>query len=72
MNNYELEDLREHIRELESRVKFMETRMNGEPGQCGLLLKMDILWKLLAGFMVSLFGWLGVKLAPVLSNIFQP
>lgn len=56
------EELSRRVEELENRVKELEVIVLGERGTYGLVLKVDVLWKILAGVVVALCGWFGIRL----------
>lgn len=54
---------------MDSRMKTLEATVNGERGNYGLTLKVDILWKILTGCVVSVCGWIGIKASNFLTKI---
>lgn len=62
-------EIQRRVEQLEAEVKELKTIVMGERGTYGLVLKVDVLWKILAGVVVALCGWFGVRLQNLLSKL---
>lgn len=67
MSNHE--ELLRRVEQLEARTKELESIVTGERGAYGLVLKVDVLWKILAGVVVALCGWFGIRLQNLISKL---
>lgn len=63
------EELHRRVEQLETRIKELENIVTGERGTYGLVLKVDVLWKILAGVVVALCGWFGIRLQNLLGKL---
>ncbi len=63
------EELNRRVEQLETEVKELKNIITGERGTYGLVLKVDVLWKILAGVVVALCGWFGIRLQNLLSKL---
>ena len=63
------EELLRRVAELEHDLKELQHVVNGHKGNYGLALKVDVLWKILAGVVVAICGFVGIKMQNLLSKL---
>ena len=67
MHNHE--ELLRRVEELEQEVAALRKLVLGENGSYGLAVKVDVLWKIIAGVVIALCGAIGIKLQNLLSKL---
>ena len=63
------EELSRRVEQLEHDLKELQHVVNGHKGNYGLVLKVDVLWKILAGVVVAICGFVGIKMQNLLSKL---